>query len=207
MDKSQKLKLLKDSIKSYEDFPKPGIIFRDIFPVFQNTLALKAMRDLLVEHVLFLEVDLIVGLDSRGFLLGPMICTEIDKPFVPIRKKGKLPGKVARQNFNLEYGESVAEFLKGLPSHDENNFANFHTDNGNRTCVKRPSVYLPTKDYPPEQIIVTEKTTILLRYLHQQWDKKNPEKKREYLSSNGDEQEESKTIRIKRPRIDLSNTL
>ncbi|XP_043505732.1 adenine phosphoribosyltransferase-like isoform X3 [Polistes fuscatus] len=109
MDKSQKLKLLKDSIKSYEDFPKPGIIFRDIFPVFQNTLALKAMRDLLVEHVLFLEVDLIVGLDSRGFLLGPMICTEIDKPFVPIRKKGKLPGKVARQNFNLEYGEATFE--------------------------------------------------------------------------------------------------
>lgn len=102
---------------------------------------------------------------------------------------------------------SVAEFLKGLPSHDENNFANFHTDNGNRTCVKRPSVYLPTKDYPPEQIIVTEKTTILLRYLHQQWDKKNPEKKREYLSGNGDEQEESRAIRIKRPRIDLSNTL
>ncbi|KAI4490692.1 hypothetical protein M0804_003636 [Polistes exclamans] len=109
MDKSQKLKLLKDSIKSYEDFPKPGIIFRDIFPVFQNTLALKAMRDLLVEHVLFLEVDLIVGLDSRGFLLGPMICTEIDKPFIPIRKKGKLPGKVARQNFNLEYGEATFE--------------------------------------------------------------------------------------------------
>lgn len=49
------------------------------------------------------------------------------------------------------YLQSVAEFLKGLPSHDENNFANFHTDNGNRTCVKRPSVYLPTKDYPSEQ--------------------------------------------------------
>ncbi|XP_015179640.1 PREDICTED: adenine phosphoribosyltransferase isoform X2 [Polistes dominula] len=109
MDKSQKLKLLKDSIKNYEDFPKPGIIFRDIFPVFQNTLALKAMRDLLVEHVLFLEVDLIVGLDSRGFLLGPMICVEIDKPFIPIRKKGKLPGKVARQSYNLEYGEATFE--------------------------------------------------------------------------------------------------
>ncbi|KAI4490919.1 hypothetical protein M0802_010593 [Mischocyttarus mexicanus] len=109
MDKSQKLKLLKDSIKSYEDFPKSGIVFRDIFPVFQNTLALKAMRDLLVEHVLFLEVDLIVGLDSRGFLLGPMICTEIDKPFIPIRKKGKLPGKVARQSYSLEYGENTFE--------------------------------------------------------------------------------------------------
>ncbi|XP_050489456.1 DET1- and DDB1-associated protein 1 isoform X2 [Bombus flavifrons] len=60
---------------------------------------------------------------------------------------------------------SVAEFLKGLPSHNENNFANFHTDSGNRTCVKKPSVYLPTKDHPSEQIIVTEKTTILLSML------------------------------------------
>lgn len=51
----------------------------------------------------------------------------------------------------LLWFQSVSEFLKGLPSHDENNFANFHTDNGNRTCVKRPSVYLPTKDYPSEQ--------------------------------------------------------
>lgn len=105
---------------------------------------------------------------------------------------------------------SVAEFLKGLPSHDENNFANFHTDNGNRTCVKRPSVYLPTKDYPPEQIIVTEKTTILLRYLHQQWDKKvsqNPDRKREFLSATDDVQDEGTTIRSKRPRLDLNNTL
>ncbi|XP_043508678.1 DET1- and DDB1-associated protein 1 isoform X2 [Frieseomelitta varia] len=63
------------------------------------------------------------------------------------------------------YKMSVAEFLKGLPSHNENNFANFHTDSGNRTCVKKPSVYLPTKDHPSEQIIVTEKTTILLSML------------------------------------------
>ncbi|XP_047350336.1 adenine phosphoribosyltransferase [Vespa velutina] len=109
MDKTQKLKLVKDSIKNYDDFPKPGINFLDIFPVFQNTFALKALRDLLVEHVLFLEVDLIVGLDSRGFLLGPMVCIEIDKPFIPIRKKGKLPGKVLSQNYALEYGESTLE--------------------------------------------------------------------------------------------------
>ncbi|XP_029665005.1 DET1- and DDB1-associated protein 1 isoform X1 [Formica exsecta] len=103
--------------------------------------------------------------------------------------------------------DSVAEFLKGLPSHDENNFANFHTDNGNRTCVKRPSVYLPTKDYPSEQIIVTEKTTILLRYLHQQWDKKSIDRKREFLSTNGDAQDDASTVRSKRPRLDLNNSL
>ncbi|XP_016839519.1 DET1- and DDB1-associated protein 1 [Nasonia vitripennis] len=99
---------------------------------------------------------------------------------------------------------SVAEFLSGLPSINENNFANFHTDNGNRTCVKRPSVYLPTKDYPSEQVIVTEKTTIVLRYLHQRWDKKTTERKRELMSVNGDPPEEQ---RSKRPRMDLNNTL
>ncbi|XP_063985596.1 DET1- and DDB1-associated protein 1 [Diachasmimorpha longicaudata] len=102
---------------------------------------------------------------------------------------------------------SVAEFLKGLPSHNENNFANFHTDNGNRTCVKRPSVYLPTKDYPSEQIIVTEKTTILLRYLHQQWDKKNSERKRDLLSVNGDSPDDVAVRRCKRLRLDLNNSL
>ncbi|XP_058806626.1 DET1- and DDB1-associated protein 1 [Phymastichus coffea] len=99
---------------------------------------------------------------------------------------------------------SVAEFLNGLPSINENNFANFHTDNGNRTCVKRPSVYLPTKEYPSEQVIVTEKTTIVLRYLHQRWDKKNAERKRDLLSVNGDSPEES---RSKRPRLDHNNSL
>lgn len=68
-------------------------------------IALRAMKDLIVEHILFLEVDLVVGLDSRGFLFGPMICLELGKPFLPIRKKGKLPGKVLEQSYTLEYGE------------------------------------------------------------------------------------------------------
>ncbi|XP_076679724.1 DET1- and DDB1-associated protein 1 isoform X2 [Andrena cerasifolii] len=98
---------------------------------------------------------------------------------------------------------SVAEFLKGLPSHNENNFANFHTDSGNRTCVKKPSVYLPTKDHPSEQVIVTEKTTILLRYLHHQWDKKNAERKRDFLSSNGDSEDDGTAVRRKRPLLNI----
>jgi len=95
---------------------------------------------------------------------------------------------------------SVAEFLKGLPSYNENNFARFHTDSGSRTCVKRPSVYLPTKDYPSEQIIVTEKTNILLRYLHQQWDKKNSQKKRDHMTLETPEESGSR----KRPRLDTT---
>ncbi|CAG2067542.1 unnamed protein product, partial [Timema podura] len=94
--------------------------------------------------------------------------------------------------------QSVAEFLKGLPSYDENNFARFHTDSGSRTCVKRPSVYLPTKEYPSEQIIVTEKANILLRYLHQQWDKKHSQKKRDHMNLETTEETGSR----KRPRLD-----
>ena len=129
MDKAQKLKLVKDSVVSYPDFPKPGILFRlsfillmklysyklfltmifsrDIFGIFKNVAAMQAMKDLLVEHVALLDIDFIVGLDSRGFLLGPVISLELAKPFVPIRKKGKLPGKVYQQNYTLEYGEVV----------------------------------------------------------------------------------------------------
>ncbi|XP_013783846.1 DET1- and DDB1-associated protein 1-like [Limulus polyphemus] len=74
---------------------------------------------------------------------------------------------------------SIAEFLKELPSHNESNFSRFQADTSSKTTVKRPAVYLPTKDHPAEQIIITEKTNILLRYLHQQWDKKNSSKKRD----------------------------
>ncbi|KAH0947365.1 hypothetical protein HN011_008324 [Eciton burchellii] len=109
MDNNDKLQILKDAIRSYRDFPKPGITFRDIFSVFYDTVALKALKDLIIEHVLFLEVDVIIGLDSRGFLFGPMICMELNKPFLPIRKKGKLPGKVIQQDYTLEYGEATFE--------------------------------------------------------------------------------------------------
>ncbi|XP_011639741.1 adenine phosphoribosyltransferase [Pogonomyrmex barbatus] len=109
MDKTDKLRILKNAIRSYPDFPEPGIIFRDIFGAFHDIVALKALRDLIVGHSLLLEIDLVVGLDSRGFLLGPMICMELNKPFLPIRKEGKLPGKVTQQKYSLEYGEAIFE--------------------------------------------------------------------------------------------------
>lgn len=78
---------------------------RDIFGIFQDVTALKALRDLIVSHVSSLDVDVIVGLDSRGFLVGPIISLELGKPFLPIRKKGKLPGDVFQYSYTLEYGE------------------------------------------------------------------------------------------------------
>ncbi|MEJ1287879.1 DET1 and DDB1 associated 1 [Cricetulus griseus] len=72
-----------------------------------------------------------------------------------------------------------ADFLKGLPVYNKSNFSRFHSDSVCKASNRRPSVYLPTREYPSEQIIVTEKTNILLRYLHQQWDKKNAAKKRD----------------------------
>ncbi|XP_071845226.1 DET1- and DDB1-associated protein 1-like [Apostichopus japonicus] len=93
---------------------------------------------------------------------------------------------------------SVGQLLKGLPCHNEHNFTRFHTDTG-RGVSKKPAVYLPTKDYPSEQVISTEKTNILLRYLHQHWDKKNPHKKRNPSQSELDT--ESPHAR-KAPRLD-----
>ncbi|XP_018902025.1 DET1- and DDB1-associated protein 1 [Bemisia tabaci] len=95
---------------------------------------------------------------------------------------------------------SVAEFLKGLPSYNETNFSRYHADSAGRASNKRPSIYLPTNDYPSEQIIVPEKTNILIRYLHQHWEKKQASiKKRDHL--NVDSSDEA-SVR-KKPRLDV----
>ncbi|KFB39428.1 AGAP008078-PA-like protein [Anopheles sinensis] len=91
--------------------------------------------------------------------------------------------------------QSISEFLKDLPCHNEENFSLFNTENGVKTSSKRPSVYIPTLDIPSEQVIVTEKKNILLRYLQHQWDKKNPSKKRELENATND-------LHRKRPRLD-----
>ncbi|XP_073998965.1 DET1- and DDB1-associated protein 1 isoform X2 [Rhodnius prolixus] len=78
--------------------------------------------------------------------------------------------------------------MKGLPSYNEENFSKFQVDNHTKAGYKRPPVYIATKDIPSEQVIVTERTNILLRYLHQQWDKKHLNKKRELSESEEDDE-------------------
>jgi len=96
---------------------------------------------------------------------------------------------------NLFIFQTTPDFLKGLPVFDETNFTRFQSDGSCRSNSKKPSVYLPTKDHPSEQIITTEKTNILLRYLHQQWDKKKALKKRE---TNDDNENETQSARKKK---------
>ncbi|XP_017888135.1 DET1- and DDB1-associated protein 1 isoform X2 [Ceratina calcarata] len=105
------------------------------------------------------------------------------------------------KEYNRPSNNPIAEFLSGLPSYNPSNFTKCSEDSGNRICIKKPSVYLPTRDYASEQIIVTEKTTILLRYLHQHWDKNQPDRKRDYVSANGDSEDDPSTHN-KRPRLD-----
>lgn len=106
------LEEIKALVTSHPDFPKAGILFRDIFPVLRNPQVFEDLLGLLVSHIKEKhcqngeKVDVIVGLDSRGFLFGPIIALRLGASFVPIRKKGKLPGKIESLSYKLEYGEA-----------------------------------------------------------------------------------------------------
>lgn len=92
----------------------------------------------------------------------------------------------------------MGDFLEGLPSYNENNFTRFHADTSHHRSSK-PTVYISTKDYPSEQVITTERASILLRYLHQQWDKQNVSKKRDSQKANlQDGQEGSSSSKVAR---------
>ncbi|EFA06669.1 adenine phosphoribosyltransferase [Tribolium castaneum] len=110
-DLDQKIAQIKANVTSYPDFPKPGILFRDLFSVFQKPELIAILRDVLVSFARKIEppAECIVGLDARGFLLGPLMAIDLNIPFVPIRKKGKLPGKILSAQYALEYGHDTVE--------------------------------------------------------------------------------------------------
>ncbi|GCB70997.1 adenine phosphoribosyltransferase [Scyliorhinus torazame] len=107
----EKLQLVRNSIKCYPDFPIQGILFRDIFPLLYDPKAFSAVIDLFEDHLKnkFPQIDLIVGLDARGFLFGPVLAQKFGIGFVPVRKKGKLPGPTLSVSYSLEYGQAEVE--------------------------------------------------------------------------------------------------
>ncbi|CAH1129963.1 unnamed protein product [Ceutorhynchus assimilis] len=111
----QKLELIKEAVKSYPDFPVPGVNFKDLFSVLQNPPIFAILNEILVKTAKQIQpaVECVVGLESRGFLLAPLIALELQIPFVPIRKKGKLPGKVKSHKYALEYGQDIVEIQEG----------------------------------------------------------------------------------------------
>lgn len=104
---------LKDYVKSYEDFPEPGILFRDISPLLENGEAYKQATDEIVAHAKELNVDMIVGPEARGFIVGCPVAYDLEIGFAPARKKGKLPGEVVKATYGLEYGESSLYLHEG----------------------------------------------------------------------------------------------
>lgn len=100
---------LKSAIRDVLDFPKPGIVFKDITPILKDPTLCKDV----VEHLVGLldrdAIDVIAGIESRGFLFGLMLAQRLRKPFVPVRKAGKLPYDTVKQEYALEYGNASIE--------------------------------------------------------------------------------------------------
>jgi len=106
---------VKKCIRAYHDFPKKDIIFRDFLPVFRDPSVFSDMIDVLINHYKAsgtARADIIVGLESRGFLFGTVLALKLKLPFVPIRKRGKLPGDLIRGDYDLEYGSDAIEIQK-----------------------------------------------------------------------------------------------
>ena len=96
-------------IRTIPDYPKSGIMFRDITTLLADPLALRAAIDELVWPFLQTDIDYVAGIEARGFILGGAVAHELGRGFIPIRKKGKLPGKTIGQDYELEYGVDTVE--------------------------------------------------------------------------------------------------
>ena len=100
---------LKQFIRDVSDFPEPGITFKDISPLLNNPIAFKTAKEGLFEAVKNLSADKVIGIESRGFLFGPILAAHLNAGFVPVRKPGKLPSDKITQNYTLEYGSGSLE--------------------------------------------------------------------------------------------------
>ena len=107
------MKKMEDYVRSIPDFPEEGIIFRDVTSVLQDADGLKLAIDSMIGLLEGVEFDVIVGTESRGFIFGVPIAYALSKPFVPARKKGKLPCETISVSYDLEYGSAEVEMLGG----------------------------------------------------------------------------------------------
>ena len=106
------MKKVEDYVRSIPDFPEPGIIFRDVTSILQDADGLQLAIDEMQQLVEAVDCDVICGTESRGFIFGMPIAYNLHKPFVPIRKKGKLPLETIEESYDLEYGSATIEMHK-----------------------------------------------------------------------------------------------
>jgi adenine phosphoribosyltransferase len=111
---------LKKHIREVPDFPKPGILFYDITTLLQHPLALRKTVDQFVWLFSSQRIDKVVGIESRGFMFGPIVAYDLNAGFVPVRKPGKLPYEKIRQTYDLEYGTDTVEMHRDAVQPGEN---------------------------------------------------------------------------------------
>jgi adenine phosphoribosyltransferase len=113
------LDALKALIRDVPDFPQPGVVFKDITPLLANEIAFSQVIDLIVVHFGQGNVDKVVGIEARGFILAAPVAYHFGAGFVPVRKKGKLPWKSEAADYELEYGSATLEIHKDAVAKDE----------------------------------------------------------------------------------------
>ncbi|MBZ0269494.1 adenine phosphoribosyltransferase [bacterium] len=104
---------LRAAIRDIPDFPKPGIVFKDITTLLRDAACWRIALDAMEERWKGERIDMVVGIDARGFILGGALADRLGTGFVPVRKKGKLPGKTRAVEYALEYGTDTVEIHEG----------------------------------------------------------------------------------------------
>lgn len=114
--------IITENLRDVPDFPKAGIVFKDITPLLSNPealrIAVKALSAKIKES--YPNLDSVVGIEARGFIFGSLIAQELNLPFIPVRKKGKLPWKKISQTYNLEYGTATIELHEDAITEGQN---------------------------------------------------------------------------------------
>ena len=100
---------IKEHIRTVPDWPHQGVMFRDITPLLQNPKVFRVLIDMFVHRYMDQNIDIVAGLDARGFIIGSVLAYELNLGFVPVRKKGKLPFHTVCEEYELEYGSATVE--------------------------------------------------------------------------------------------------
>ncbi|MYJ24364.1 MAG: adenine phosphoribosyltransferase [Holophagales bacterium] len=100
---------LKERIREVPDFPKPGVLYKDITTLLKDPVALRETADRLAERFAGRRIQQVVGIEARGFIFGPLVANRLNVGFVPVRKPGKLPAETASRSYELEYGRDTLE--------------------------------------------------------------------------------------------------
>jgi adenine phosphoribosyltransferase len=118
-EKEEKLAMLRKTVRNIPDFPIPGIQFKDVTPLFKTKESLSTLTEVLLDEYKSKGITKVVGIESRGFIMGPIMALELGAGFVPIRKPGKLPAEVYEEEYEKEYGLDKIQIHKDALSKDD----------------------------------------------------------------------------------------